>query len=105
VVLSTEMSCWVGRYCTQDDLYRWYNGTEKSTFFSPFANSGTVMGEVRKVIKMLDYVVQNKDKYFIMYKKLKFDDQYAIADYAISVAPEDVALDYHQQVSNTKSKS
>lgn len=25
VVLSTEMSCWVGRYCTQEDLYRWYD--------------------------------------------------------------------------------
>ena len=24
VVLSTEMSCWVGRYCTQEDLYRWF---------------------------------------------------------------------------------
>ena len=24
VVLSTEMSCWVGRYCTLEDLHRWY---------------------------------------------------------------------------------
>ena len=29
---------------------------------------------------------------------MKFDDQFAIADYAIKVAPEDVMLDHHQQL-------
>ena len=24
IVMSTEMSCWVGRYCTTEDMYRWY---------------------------------------------------------------------------------
>ena len=75
-----------------------YNGTENSVSYSPFANSGVVMGEVSKVAKMLEYVVANKDKYFITYFKRKFDDQFAIADYAISIAPEDIALDYHQQL-------
>jgi hypothetical protein len=32
-------------------------------------------------------------------KKYKFDDQYAIADYAIAVKPQDVQLDYHQEIS------
>ena len=100
VVLGTEMSCWVGRYCNIEDLHRWYNGTESSPSYSPFANSGVVMGEVSKVIKMLEFVVKNKDSYFIMKGggKMKFDDQFAIADYAIKVAPEDVALDHHQQL-------
>ena len=49
---------------------------------------------------MLEYVVAHNKSYYITYtKKHKFDDQYAIADYAIKIAPHEVALDYHQQVS------
>jgi hypothetical protein len=99
VVLATEMSCWVGRYCRSEDLTRWYkNATiEITPSYSPFVNSGIVMGSVPKVHKMLDYVVVHNRSYYITYtNKHKFDDQYAIADYAIKVAPEDVALDYHQ---------
>ena len=56
-------------------------------------------GEVSKIQKMLEYVVAHNKSYYITYtKKHKFDDQYAIADYAIKVAPHEVALDYHQQV-------
>ena len=46
VVLSTEMSCWVGRYCTKEDLARWYNKEviKGTPSYSPFANSGIVMG-------------------------------------------------------------
>ena len=49
---------------------------------------------------MLDFVVAHKDDYFIMKGggKMKFDDQYAIADYAIKVSPEDVALDVYSQL-------
>jgi hypothetical protein len=98
VVLSTEMSCWVGRYCKKEDLYRWYNNTHKTPSYSPFANSGVVIGSAIKIQKMLEYVVAHNKSYYITYFKNKFDDQYAIADYAISVAPQDVALDYHQQL-------
>jgi hypothetical protein len=99
VVLATEMSCWVGRYCKAEDLSRWYNHTELTPSYSPFVNSGIVMGSIPKVKKMLDYVVVNNASYFITYtNKHKFDDQYAIADYAINIAPEDVALDYSQQM-------
>jgi hypothetical protein len=101
VVLSTEMSCWVGRYCTKEDLQRWYSRPQDTPSYSPFANSGIIMGRVDKVQKMLSYVVTHNKSYYIKYTKLKFDDQYAIADYSINVAPEDVALDYHQQVSAT----
>lgn len=100
VVLSTEMSCWVGRFCTKEDLARWYStsGTD-SPSYSPFANSGVVIGKASKVQAMLEHVIKNNHSYYIKFtNKLKFDDQYAIADYAISVAPQDVALDYHQQL-------
>ena len=99
IVLATEMSCWVGRYCTSEDLSKWYSQIELTPSFSPFVNSGVVMGSVLKVQKMLDYVVKHNASYYIStLKKSKFDDQLAIADYALKIAPEDVALDYSQQL-------
>jgi hypothetical protein len=99
MVLSTEMSCWVGRYCFEEDLRRWYQDVANTPSYSPFVNSGIVMGAVDKVQKMLEYVIVNNRSYYITYtKKHKFDDQYAFADYAIKVAPEDIALDYHQSL-------
>jgi hypothetical protein len=98
VVLSTEMSCWVGRYCTKEDLHRWYSNAHLTPSYSPFANSGVVIGSASKIQKMLEHVITHNKSYYIKYFKLKFDDQYAIADYAINVAPQDVALDYHQQL-------
>lgn len=97
-VLSTEMSCWVGRYCVDDDIKRWYNRTGGYPSYSPFANSGVVMGQINTVMDMLQYVVVNNASYFTTYHKLKFDDQYAIADYAINIAPQHFELDYHQQI-------
>jgi hypothetical protein len=99
VLLSTEMSCWVGRYCDENDMKRWYSNLEATPSYSPFANSGAIIGLASKVQKMLEYVVAHNTSYLTVYKPKKgpkFDDQYAIADYAISVAPEDVMLDYHQ---------
>lgn len=100
VVLSTEMQCWVGRYCTAADLERWYKNLADTPSYSPFANSGIVMGRTDLVIDMLKYVIQHNKEYFTEKpgNKYKFDDQYAIADYAISIKPELVALDYHQQL-------
>jgi len=88
VVLSTEMSCWVGRYCTKGDLARWYSKEviKGTPSYSPFANSGIVMGSLPGIERMLQYVVTHNKSYYITYtKKHKFDDQYAIADYAIKV--------------------
>lgn len=100
LVVSTEMSCWVGRYCNQTDIDRWYSDTKRMVSYSPFANSGVVMGRVDEVVKMLDYVVTHNRSYYTTYgRKHKFDDQYAIADYAIKVAPEVSSLDYHQLIS------
>lgn len=98
VVLSTEMSCWVGRFCTKEDIQRWYSNAHLTPSYSPFANSGVVIGSAAKIQKMLEYVIAHNQSYYIKYHKLKFDDQYAIADYAINVAPQDIALDYHQQL-------
>jgi endogenous inhibitor of DNA gyrase (YacG/DUF329 family) len=103
VVISTEMSCWVGRYCQKADLERWYSNLHAVPSYSPFVNSGVVMGQISSVAKMLEYVVANNQSYFTTYVKHKFDDQYAIADYGINIAPSEVALDYHQQISASAS--
>lgn len=100
LVVSTEMSCWVGRYCVQSDLDRWYHSPASIPSFSPFVNSGVLMGRVDNLIKMLEFVVANNKSYFTTYgNKHKFDDQLAIADYALKVLPEEVAVDYHQLIS------
>ena len=98
MILSTEMSCWIGRYCTQEDLHRYYNHTPSTPSYSPFVNSGIVMGRTDVVQRMLEYVIENNKKYYITYYRNKFDDQYAYADYALKVRPEEVAFDYHQQL-------
>lgn len=100
LLISTEMSCWIGRYCNATDLLRWYSNPKVTPSYSPFANSGIIMGGVKEVANMLEYVITNNHSYWTHYgRKYKFDDQYAIADYAIKVRPDLVALDYHQQVS------
>ncbi len=99
VLLSTEMSCWVGRYCTPEDLSKWYSSAATAPSYSPFVNSGVIMGDVVSLTKLLEFVILNNASYFITYHKRKFDDQLAIADYAISIAPSVIALDYHQLLS------
>jgi len=100
VVVSTEMSCWVGRYCNQTDIDRWYSNAHKAPSYSPFVNSGVVMGQIGHVARMLEHVIVHNKTYYTTYgRKYKFDDQLAIGDYALVVAPNDVAVDYHQQIS------
>jgi hypothetical protein len=101
VLLSTEMQCWVGRYCNEKDLTQWYGNLASTTSFSPFANSGVIMGKISAVILMLEYVIEHNSQYFVEKpgNKMRFDDQYAIADYAITKAPAQFALDYNQQLS------
>jgi hypothetical protein len=58
------------------------------------------MGKMENVAAMLEYVIShNKSYYVTVGQKYKFDDQYAIADYAINVNPGDVQLDFHEQLS------
>eukprot|EP01034_Spumella_vulgaris_P036653 gene36653-45214_t len=45
------MSCWVGRYCTSEDLTRWYNNTKSTPSYSSYLNSGVIMGDLRTVAR------------------------------------------------------
>jgi hypothetical protein len=100
LLLSTEMSCWVGRYCNQTDIDRWYSDPSKFPSYSPFVNSGVVMGRIDSMAKMLDYVIVNNRSYFTTYgRKYKFDDQLAYVDYGLITAPQETAIDYYQLIS------
>lgn len=100
IVVSTEMSCWMGRYCTDDDLSKWYKNIEITSGYSPFLNSGAAMGAALSFQIMLNYIIQNNQTFMVNKRNnpilMKFDDQYAFADYSLRIAPEQVALDYHQ---------
>lgn len=102
LVVSTEMSCWIGQYCTKENITRWYSDVSQTPSYSPFVNSGLVMGKVSALIDMLRYIIVNNGSYFLYaphrQNKYLFDDQYAMSDYAISVAPRVSAIDYHQQL-------
>lgn len=100
VLMATEMSCWIGRYCLEEDLKRYYSNTITTPSYSPFVNSGIVMGQINAITEMLQYVITNNKSYFLQAgRKFKFDDQYAYADYSLKVKPDSVALDFHEQIS------
>eukprot|EP01041_Mallomonas_annulata_P004314 gene4314-8578_t len=99
VVVATEMQCWIGKYCSSEEISTYYNNSSISTSYSIFINSGVIIGKATKIAKMLEHIVANNRSYYITFKKHKFDDQYAVAHYSLKVAPEDIALDYHQYIS------
>lgn len=104
IVMSTETSCWVGQYCTTQNITDFYNKTviENTPSYSPFANSGIIMGSMNALIEMLNYVVENNLNYYL-YKphqnyKYLFDDQFAYAHYCAKIKPNLCMLDYHQSL-------
>lgn len=104
IVVATEVQCWIGRYCDKTDVQKWYPDPNVTSSYSLFVNSGFIMGKASKVLEMLDYIISHNKSYFINSgsgnnKKSKFDDQFAVTDYALSIAPHDVALDYQQALS------
>ena len=99
LVLSTEMSCWVGRHCTEEDVQHFY-ASHLSPSYSPFINAGAAMGTIDQLVKVLDYIVSHNYNYYISLPngRTRFDDQYALADYFRSRANGSIALDHHQQL-------
>lgn len=104
IVMSTETSCWVGQYCTPENITKYYNASvmAKTPSYSPFANSGMIMGSMNALTTMLNYVVEHSENYFLFKPhqnhRYLFDDQFAYADYCHSVEPSVCKLDYHQSL-------
>lgn len=124
ILMSTETSCWIGRFCSPQNISQFYgtkpnsvpyfNSWDKTTneynniientpSYSPFANSGVMMGSMLSLLEMLQYVNEHSSEYY-MYaphknNKYIFDDQYAYTDYCLKIKPEICGLDYHQHIS------
>jgi hypothetical protein len=104
MVVSTETACWMGFYCTKQDIQYWYGNIQNTPSYSPFANSGIYMGKLELVYQMLEYIVANNQTYYTLdtfHKVMKFHDQHAVADYSIKINPSRIQLDYHQQFAAT----
>ncbi len=106
LIVASEMGCWVGHHCNKSSIHRWYGDMRRvQVSSSPFLNSGVIMGRYSDVIKMLQYILTHNQSYFTAFdwrvwqpcQRLFFRDQLAVTDYAFSVAPDDVAIDYHQR--------
>ena len=78
--------------------------------YSPFANSGVIMGSMKGLIEMITYVIDNNSKYFLHVphanNKYKFDDQFAYADYCLKVNPlaASISLTFEDLASKKQSK-
>ena len=104
IIVSTELGCWMGTHCNKNDTDKWYPSHRIMNIpsFSVFVNSGVVMGKALALRDMLAYILRHNESYLTHNIKKKppvyqFHDQHAIADYAIRVNPDAVALDYYQQ--------
>lgn len=104
ILVSAEMGCWMGYYCNQNDTDLWYPDIASIPTFSPFVNSGVVMGKGSLILDMLSYILDHNQTYYTFDKRLqtnRFHDQHAVGDYALRVAKHLVQLDYYQQFSGS----
>jgi hypothetical protein len=104
IVVSSEMNCWIGRYCNKDDIDHLYlNHLQSQNFssFSPFVNSGVIIGSVKALAKMFAYATSPESLQKFRGLTRKYDDQWAITEYTTIIAPQAVALDFHQRLAGT----
>ena len=100
IIVSSEPICWMGRYCNEDDIKKWFTNISYTPSYSTFVNSGVVMGRAVDLSEMFQYVISNNKSYYRDTGwKMKFDDQIGISDYSYAIAPEKVSIDYHQRLS------
>ena len=98
LVMATESTCWVGRYCTEEDMKRFYSGVSAPSY-SAFVNSGLLIGSPLRLYDMFSEIVERNGSAFIPKYKgtMKYDDQMAFVQY-YDRHRDIVALDYHQHL-------
>lgn len=97
LVVSTELNCWLGRYCKLSDIEQLYGSTPNA--YSVFVNSGAMIGTIQSIQLLLTNITESKEMYFIENSigRRKYDDQFAVSVYALE-RPALVALDIHQRL-------
>ena len=102
VVVAAETSCWVGQFCTPENITKYYSGFAEAPSYSPFMNAGVLMGPMHELAAMMAYVVGHHRRYHLHSPHLQnafiFEDQFAITDYCLQVNPDACTIDYHQQL-------
>lgn len=98
LVMATESTCWVGRYCTADDMQTYYSKVSAPSY-SAFVNSGLLMGTPAALAHMFAEIVSNNGSAFIPKYQgaMKYDDQMAFVQY-YHKHRDKVMLDYHQHL-------
>lgn len=98
IVMATETSCWVGRYCTKEDMDTYY-AHKTAPGYSAFVNSGLVIGTPAALSTMFNDIVRNNGSAFIPKWQgiTKYDDQMAFVQY-YHKNQNAIALDYHQHL-------
>jgi hypothetical protein len=98
LVMATESTCWVGRYCTVEDINTFYSKISAPSY-SAFVNSGLLMGYPVALENMFSDIIRNNASAFIpkYLGNKKYDDQMAFVQYRHK-NPDTVALDYHQHL-------
>eukprot|EP01041_Mallomonas_annulata_P006473 gene6473-13072_t len=97
IVISSEMSCYVGSRCSSKEVSTWYPNANISEGNSIFLNSGLMMGKAISFIPVLDYIIEHNKDYDIT-KRGKFEDQKAFTDYTFRLFPNIITLDYNQEL-------
>lgn len=98
IVMATESTCWVGRYCTKEDMDTYYSN-KKAPGYSAFVNSGLVMGSPAALVEMFSDIVRYNTSALIPKWKgvLKYDDQMAFVQH-YHKNQDKITLDYHQNL-------
>lgn len=99
MLVSSEMTCWIGSFCHITQIRKYYGIPGFYPSYSPFVNSGVIMGRIDLIRDMLAYTLARNASFVMLHgTKYSFHDQYAVTDYAMKVAPHLMAVDYHQQL-------
>jgi hypothetical protein len=98
LVISSELNCWLGRYCTHEDLHNYYQKPQGG--YSVFVNSGAIIGKITLLKRILQQIIQDSHNYYVETALgKKFDDQFAFTKYLFSHGIG--TLDIHQELFGT----
>lgn len=100
IVVSSELNCWIGKFCSKEDIQHVYF-SKTETGYSSFINSGAIIGTISSLQHMLQNLTTDYKLYFLKTDKgYVYDDQYAFSLYARD-NPHLVTVDSHQVLFGT----
>ena len=102
ILVSAEPACWVGRFCTAEDLEKYYPDATNRTNCPTFLNSGQYMGSAKALLPMATSLWNMPISSFNMTKFVNTSDQLRMASYRAQ-NPHLIALDTTSTIFRTTS--